>query len=81
MAIICGGGSGHEPFAAGFVGNGMLSASIAGNVFAAPPPNHILHAIKCATGNGTQLFFKSQLLIIKKINNFLLSNNCQLEHW
>ncbi|KAF7994103.1 hypothetical protein HCN44_011372 [Aphidius gifuensis] len=52
IGIICGGGSGHEPFSAGFVGAGMLSASISGDVFAAPPPNNILHAIKCVTGNA-----------------------------
>ncbi|XP_008553178.1 triokinase/FMN cyclase isoform X1 [Microplitis demolitor] len=45
VSIISGGGSGHEPFAAGFVGTGMLTASVAGSVFAAPPPNHILHAL------------------------------------
>ncbi|KAK0161994.1 hypothetical protein PV327_008378 [Microctonus hyperodae] len=47
IAIISGGGSGHEPFAGGFVGRGMLTASIAGSVFAAPPANHILYALNC----------------------------------
>ncbi|XP_034939542.1 PTS-dependent dihydroxyacetone kinase 1, dihydroxyacetone-binding subunit DhaK-like [Chelonus insularis] len=46
VSIICGGGSGHEPFAAGFVGRGMLTASIAGSVFAAPPANHIYYALE-----------------------------------
>ncbi|XP_011299957.1 bifunctional ATP-dependent dihydroxyacetone kinase/FAD-AMP lyase (cyclizing) [Fopius arisanus] len=55
VSTICGGGSGHEPFAAGFVGRGMLSASVAGSVFAAPPPNNVLHALKCVRGNGGTL--------------------------
>lgn len=46
VTIICGGGSGHEPFAAGFVGEGMLSAAVAGSVFASPPPRAILAALK-----------------------------------
>ncbi|XP_043280408.1 triokinase/FMN cyclase-like isoform X2 [Venturia canescens] len=52
VAIICGGGSGHEPFASGFVGAGMLTAAVAGSVFAAPPPNNILHALRCASHNN-----------------------------
>ncbi|RLU16437.1 hypothetical protein DMN91_010505 [Ooceraea biroi] len=47
VALICGGGSGHEPFAAGFVGRGMLTASIAGSIFAAPPSVHITRALQC----------------------------------
>ena len=49
VSIICGGGSGHEPFAAGFVGNGMLTASVAGSIFAAPPSQHISYAIERIT--------------------------------
>ncbi|CAK9801852.1 Triokinase/FMN cyclase [Anthophora plagiata] len=45
VSLVCGGGSGHEPFAAGFVGNGMLSASVAGSIYAAPPSKHISYAI------------------------------------
>ncbi|XP_011497578.1 PREDICTED: bifunctional ATP-dependent dihydroxyacetone kinase/FAD-AMP lyase (cyclizing)-like [Ceratosolen solmsi marchali] len=52
VAIVSGGGSGHEPFSAGFVGAGMLSASISGSVFASPPSGHVLHAIKCASANN-----------------------------
>lgn len=46
VSVICGGGSGHEPFAAGFVGNGMLTAAVAGSIFAAPPSVHITYAIE-----------------------------------
>uniref|UniRef100_A0A2A4K9H2 Triokinase/FMN cyclase n=1 Tax=Heliothis virescens TaxID=7102 RepID=A0A2A4K9H2_HELVI len=45
VAILGGGGSGHEPFAAGFVGAGMLDGSVAGGVFASPPTGHVLYAI------------------------------------
>ncbi|XP_047362263.1 triokinase/FMN cyclase-like isoform X2 [Vespa velutina] len=53
VAIICGGGSGHEPFVAGFVGTGMLTAAIAGSIFASPPSKHITHAINCVAQNNT----------------------------
>ncbi|XP_076626075.1 triokinase/FMN cyclase isoform X1 [Colletes latitarsis] len=46
VSVICGGGSGHEPFAAGFVGRGMLTASVAGSIFAAPPSQHISYCIE-----------------------------------
>ncbi|RLK63503.1 dihydroxyacetone kinase subunit DhaK [Atopobacter sp. AH10] len=46
VAIISGGGSGHEPSHAGFVGKGMLSAAICGQVFTSPTPDQILKAIQ-----------------------------------
>ncbi|CAL7941747.1 unnamed protein product [Xylocopa violacea] len=46
VSLICGGGSGHEPFAAGFVGKGMLTASVSGSIYAAPPSQHITYAIE-----------------------------------
>ncbi|XP_017883393.1 triokinase/FMN cyclase-like isoform X1 [Ceratina calcarata] len=45
VSLICGGGSGHEPFAAGYVGRGMLTAAVAGSIYAAPPSMHISYAI------------------------------------
>ncbi|XP_045768237.1 triokinase/FMN cyclase-like [Maniola jurtina] len=45
VAVLSGGGSGHEPFAAGFVGEGMLSGAVAGGVFASPPTANVLYAI------------------------------------
>ncbi|XP_068164186.1 triokinase/FMN cyclase isoform X2 [Antennarius striatus] len=45
VALVSGGGSGHEPAHAGYVGVGMLSAAVAGGVFASPPPASILAAI------------------------------------
>ncbi|XP_076464113.1 triokinase/FMN cyclase-like [Babylonia areolata] len=46
VAILCGGGSGHEPAHAGYIGEGMLSAAVAGAVFTSPPPASILAAIR-----------------------------------
>ncbi|XP_055342830.1 triokinase/FMN cyclase-like [Paramacrobiotus metropolitanus] len=45
VILICGGGSGHEPSHAGFVGKGMLSAAVCGDIFASPPVNNILTAL------------------------------------
>ena len=41
VGIISGGGSGHEPTHAGFVGDGMLSAAVCGQVFTSPTPDQI----------------------------------------
>ncbi|XP_046567382.1 triokinase/FMN cyclase-like isoform X2 [Haliotis rubra] len=46
VAVLCGGGSGHEPAQAGYVGRGYLTACVAGSVFASPPPQEILPAIR-----------------------------------
>ncbi|KAL6843654.1 hypothetical protein ACP4OV_026716 [Aristida adscensionis] len=50
VAVICGGGSGHEPAHGGFVGQGMLTAAVSGDVFTSPPVNSILAAIRAVTG-------------------------------
>ncbi|XP_011633727.1 triokinase/FMN cyclase-like [Pogonomyrmex barbatus] len=52
VVLVCGGGSGHEPFAAGFVGSGMLTASIAGSIFSAPPSIHITYALQRIAENS-----------------------------
>nr|ODN96149.1 dihydroxyacetone kinase [Cryptococcus depauperatus CBS 7855] len=46
VSLICGGGSGHEPGTVGFVGKGLLSASVAGDVFASPSARQVGEAIK-----------------------------------
>uniref|UniRef100_A0A7N8WK67 Triokinase/FMN cyclase n=1 Tax=Mastacembelus armatus TaxID=205130 RepID=A0A7N8WK67_9TELE len=58
VALLSGGGSGHEPAHGGYVGAGMLSAAVAGGVFASPPPASILAAILCLhnAGNVRQSF-------------------------
>ncbi|KAF2589735.1 hypothetical protein F2Q70_00038198 [Brassica cretica] len=50
VAVISGGGSGHEPAQAGYVGEGMLTAAICGDVFASPPVDSILAGIRAVTG-------------------------------
>ncbi|HGA2467864.1 TPA: dihydroxyacetone kinase subunit DhaK [Streptococcus agalactiae] len=55
VALISGGGSGHEPSHAGFVGEGMLSAAVCGAVFTSPTPDQVLEAIKEAD-EGTGVF-------------------------
>lgn len=46
VAVLCGGGSGHEPAHAGFVAKGWLSAAVCGSVFASPPTAHVSAAIE-----------------------------------
>src|SRR6185437_8761455 len=50
VAVLSGGGSGHEPAHAGYVGAGMLSAAIAGDVFTSPSVDAVLAAIRAASG-------------------------------
>ena len=60
VGLISGGGSGHEPAHAGFVGDGILSAAIAGAVFTSPTPDQILEAIKEADqGAGVFMVVKN----------------------
>ncbi|XP_057767608.1 putative 3,4-dihydroxy-2-butanone kinase isoform X1 [Salvia miltiorrhiza] len=60
VAVISGGGSGHEPAHAGFVGEGMLTAAICGDVFASPPVDSILAGIRAVTGpSGCLLIVKN----------------------
>lgn len=50
VAIVSGGGSGHEPAHAGYVGAGMLTAAVAGEVFTSPDTDSIFEAIKSVAG-------------------------------
>ncbi|XP_073015364.1 putative 3,4-dihydroxy-2-butanone kinase [Primulina eburnea] len=60
VAVISGGGSGHEPAHAGFVGEGMLTAAICGDVFASPPVDSILAGIRAVSGSmGCLLIVKN----------------------
>jgi len=52
VALIAGGGSGHEPAFAGFVGEGMLTAAVCGEVFASPSIDAVLAAIVAVTGDA-----------------------------
>lgn len=60
VTLISGGGSGHEPAHAGFIGHGMLSSAVLGNVFASPSVAQILAAIRvCAGPKGCLLIVKN----------------------
>ncbi|MGG5370305.1 dihydroxyacetone kinase subunit DhaK [Enterococcus sp. AZ196] len=60
VGLVSGGGSGHEPAHAGFVGNGMLSAAVLGDVFTSPTPDQIEIAINEANqGEGVLLIVKN----------------------
>ena len=50
VAIVCGGGSGHEPSFGGFVGKGMLTAAVCGDIFASPSVDAVLAGILAVTG-------------------------------
>ena len=58
VGIVVGGGSGHEPAFSGYVGLGMADAAACGNVFASPPPNVILAAVRAANhGRGVLMLY------------------------
>ena len=60
VSLISGGGSGHEPAHAGFVGKGMLDAAVCGDVFASPSQVQVYNSImKCATDKGVLLIIKN----------------------
>lgn len=60
VGIVSGGGSGHEPAHAGFVGHGLLDAAVCGSVFTSPTPDQILEAIQAVnTGAGVFLIIKN----------------------
>lgn len=53
VGLVVGGGSGHEPAFGGYVGTGIADAAACGNIFASPPPNVVLAAIRAANhGRG-----------------------------
>jgi dihydroxyacetone kinase len=60
VAVISGGGSGHEPAHAGYIGRGMLTAAVAGDVFTSPSPDAVLAAIRATAGpRGAVLIVKN----------------------
>jgi len=67
VAVISGGGSGHEPAHAGFVGDKMLTAAVCGNIFASPSVEQIVKTILTVAGN------KGCLLIVKNYTGDRLS--------
>lgn len=60
VALISGGGSGHEPAHGGYVGEGMLDAAVSGAVFTSPTPDQIYEGIKAvATDKGVLMIIKN----------------------
>jgi len=59
VALVSGGGSGHEPSHGGYVGRGMLDGAVAGAVFTSPTPDQVYEAVKAVDGG------KGVLLVIK----------------
>jgi len=73
VGLISGGGSGHEPAHAGFIGRGMLDGACAGNVFSSPTPDHFYAAAKeVNSGAGV-------LMIIKNYSGDLMNSEMAAE--
>lgn len=71
VAVISGGGTGHEPAHSGYVGANLLAASINGPIFTPPPPEEILTAIEQADqGSGVFLIIKN---FEADVTNFLVA--------
>ncbi|WP_410616029.1 dihydroxyacetone kinase subunit DhaK [Amycolatopsis sp. lyj-109] len=67
VAVISGGGSGHEPLHGGFVGHGMLAAAVPGAVFTSPTPDAVQAAVTATTGEA------GALLIVKNYTGDVLN--------
>lgn len=67
VTLISGGGSGHEPAHAGFIGKGMLDVAVCGDVFASPSQIQVYQAIKASKSN------KGTLLIIKNYSGDMMN--------
>eukprot|EP00079_Xenopus_tropicalis_P024687 XP_012817609.1 PREDICTED: triokinase/FMN cyclase isoform X2 [Xenopus tropicalis] len=75
VALLSGGGSGHEPAHAGYVGRGMLTGAIAGPVFTSPPVGSIVAAIRTVAQAGAE----GVLLIVKNYTGDRLNFGLALE--
>jgi dihydroxyacetone kinase-like protein len=67
VALVSGGGSGHEPAHGGYVGKGMLDGAVAGAVFTSPTPDQVYEAIKAVDGGA------GVLLIIKNYTGDIMN--------
>ena len=79
VALVSGGGAGHEPAHAGFVGQGLLTAAVSGEIFASPTVDAVLSAILHVTGP------KGCLLVVKnytgdRLNFGLAAEKAKAEH-
>lgn len=67
VALVSGGGSGHEPAHGGYVGKGMLDAAVAGSVFTSPTPDQVFEAVKAVDGG------RGVLLVIKNYSGDVMN--------
>src|ERR1700681_3550507 len=67
VALVSGGGSGHEPLHAGFIGHGMLDAACPGQVFTSPTPDQIAAAAQAVEGG------RGVLLIVKNYSGDVMN--------
>lgn len=67
VALVSGGGSGHEPSHGGFVGHGMLDAAVAGAVFTSPTPDEVFAAVQAVDGGA------GVLLVVKNYTGDVLN--------
>lgn len=67
VGLVSGGGSGHEPAHAGYVGEGMLSAAVCGEIFTSPTPDMVFEGIKAADGGA------GVLLIVKNYSGDVMN--------
>jgi dihydroxyacetone kinase-like protein len=82
VAVVTGGGSGHEPMFLGYVGRGMATASVAGNVFTSPPPISIYKTAKAAHGGAGVLLlygnYAGDLLNFNAAADMLMGENIEV---
>jgi dihydroxyacetone kinase-like protein len=74
VAVISGGGSGHEPMHGGFVGMGMLDGACPGAVFTSPTPDQMLEATKAVNGG------KGVLHIVKNYTGDIMNFDMAARH-
>lgn len=70
VAVISGGGSGHEPAHAGYTGRGMLTASVSGDIFASPSASQVFTAIQLAVASCKVAEHSDKKEVLLIINNY-----------
>ena len=84
VGVISGGGAGHEPAHAGFVGDGMLDAAVSGNVFASPSPDRIIEGLHQAdSGKGVLMIIKNysgDIMNFQLAGEMAAEEGIQVEH-
>ncbi|KAG6330560.1 hypothetical protein ID866_8528 [Astraeus odoratus] len=67
VALLCGGGSGHEPSHSAFVGQGILTAAVCGSVFASPSASQVHRAIELIDNDKGYKWFLASIIVVKLI--------------